>query len=300
MLENDAQAVVEQPDNDEARQADSPAMQFVRQLAQELAEGDFDLPPFPDTAMRVQRCVSDPESDIQALAAIVATEPVLAARLMRMANSAMMRRGPMEVTDINTAISRVGMDMVQNAAVSFAAREAFQCPPSAPCANDMAALRQHSIQVASVSYVLARHSKFTGKPEEAMLAGLLHAVGKFYIFMKASKHPDLFIDRNTLESLCQQWHTGVARAIVESWDFPESIAIGVDEQEVKSRDRVGACDLSDIMFIANVVSRAGIKAAKAMGDVDALARLRTNSERLAELLEEHEEEIQSMVDALSG
>ena len=84
------------------------AFQFVRQLGADLAAGEFDLPPFPDTALKVQQCVSDPDSDIQSLAAIVATEPALAARLMRMANSAMMRRGPMEVTDINTAISRVG------------------------------------------------------------------------------------------------------------------------------------------------------------------------------------------------
>lgn len=90
-----------------------PAFQFVRQLGVDLACGEFDLPPFPDTALRVQECVKDPDSDIAKLAAIVATEPALAARLMRMANSAMMRRGPVKVTDINTAISRVGMDMVQ-------------------------------------------------------------------------------------------------------------------------------------------------------------------------------------------
>ncbi len=116
---------------------ENATFQFVRQLGMDLAKGDFDLPPFPDTALKVQQCIKDPDSDIQQLAAIVATEPALAARLMRMANSAMMRRGPMEVSDIPTAISRVGMDMVQNAAVSFAAREAFKCPPGAACQDDL-------------------------------------------------------------------------------------------------------------------------------------------------------------------
>lgn len=278
----------------------SPAFEFVRQLGQELAQGEFDLPPFPDTAMRVQRCVADPDSDIQALGAIVATEPPLAARLMRMANSALMRRGPMEVSDINTAISRVGMEMVQNAAVSFAAREAFKCPPGSACIDDINKLRQHSIKVAALSYVIAQKSRFHGKPDEAMLAGLLHAVGKFYILMKAGDHPALFSDREAVDTLLAQWHTGVARAIVESWNFPESIAVGVDEQEVKERDRIASADLSDVLFVANILARAGARAAAEMGNVDALARLRISGEKLAEVLEENDEAVQSMIQALGG
>ncbi len=278
----------------------NPAFEFVRQLGQDLAAGEFELPPFPDTAIRVQECINDPDSDIQKLAAVVATEPALAARLMRMANSAMMRRGPIEVTDINTAISRVGMDMVQNAAVSFAAREAFKAPPGSPCIDDLNTLRKYSVKVAAISYVIGKHCQFGGKPDEAMLAGLLHAVGKFYILMKATDHPELFSDRQSLDGLIAQWHTGVARAIVESWQFPETVAQGVDEQELKERDRIGAADLSDILFVANLLARAGVKAAAELGDLDALARLRTDSEHLSSMLEDNEEEIQSMIEALSG
>ncbi|MDP5054634.1 MAG: HDOD domain-containing protein [Congregibacter sp.] len=278
----------------------NPALEFVKQLGMDLATGEFDLPPFPDTAMRVQRCIAAPDSDIQSLGVIIAGEPALAARLMRMANSAMMRRGPMEVTDINTAISRVGMDMVQSAAVSFAARDAFKFPAGSPFIADLNKLRQHSIKVASLSYVLAKYSKFAGKPDEAMLAGLLHAVGKFYILTKASDHPELFKDREAVDGLLSQWHTGVARAIVESWNFPKSIAIGVDEQELKERDRISSSDVSDILFIANILARAGIKVAGELGDLDALARLRMNSAKLAEVMEENEEEVQSMIEALNG
>lgn len=278
----------------------NPAFEFVRQLGMELAAGEFDLPPFPDTAMRVQRCVADADSDINSLGVIVASEPALAARLMRMANSAMMRRGPMEVTDINTAISRVGMEMVQNAAVSFAAREAFTFPKGSPFIEDLNKLRLHSVKVASLSYVLAKNSRFSGKPDEAMLAGLLHAVGKFYILTKAADHPELFTNREAVDELMAQWHTGVARAIVESWDFPESIAIGVDEQELKERDRISSADVSDVLFIANILARAGVKVASELGDLDALARLRMSNDALVQVLEDSEEEVQSMIEALSG
>mgnify|MGYP006286019109 FL=1 len=277
----------------------SPAYKFVRELGEALAAEDFELPPFPDTALRVQQCVNDPNCDINRLAAIVANEPTLAARLMRMANSAMMRRGPIEVTDLNTAISRVGMAMVQNLAVAYAAREAFKCPPGNPSMEELNGLRRHSVKVGTISYVLGKYCPFGGKPEEAMLAGLLHAVGKFYIYTRAAEFPELFQDRTALNDIVARWHTGVARAIVEAWGFPRTVAHGVDEQEVKARHRAGAADLSDVLFIANLLTRAGFKAAAQLGDLDALARLRTRPADLAALLDSRAEEIQSMVDALT-
>ncbi|MEM6774211.1 MAG: HDOD domain-containing protein [Pseudomonadota bacterium] len=274
-------------------------LDFVQQLGRDLANREFDLPPFPDFAVRIQQCANSDEANFQKLGEIVAGEPSLAARVMRMSNSAIMRRTPIEITDINTAISRVGMSMVQNAAVSFAARESFKCPPGSPAAADLDRLRTHSVKVASISFVLARHTPYQGKPEEAMLAGLLHAVGKFYIYMRASQQPELFDEPEALRDLVAQWHTGVARAIVESWLFPESIARGVDEQELKERNRIEPADLSDVIYLSNILARAGTKAASALGDVDSLARLRINAEQLAQVLNESEEELQSMIDSLT-
>ncbi|MEM9315630.1 MAG: HDOD domain-containing protein [Pseudomonadota bacterium] len=280
---------------------ESATFQFVRQLGMDLAKGDFDLPPFPDTALKVQECIRDPDSDIQQLSAIVAKEPALAARLMRMANSAMMRRGPMEVTDIPTAISRTGMEMVQNAAVSFAAREAFKIPPDAACLNDLNALRRESVKVASLNYVLGKHVSSVKSPDEAMLGGLLNAVGKYYILLKASDHPALFAETEALQDLLAQWHTGVARAIVESWNFPESIAHAVDEQDIEERDRIDSADLSDILHISKAIVRShGSDIAGAVDGKDALARMRLSTDKLLEILDEEQEAVESMVQALSG
>ena len=283
---------------EERRGPDENVLQFVQHLAGDLEKGDFDLPPFPDTATRIQACIRDPNSDMQSLAAIVATEPALAARLLRMANSAMMRRGPIEVTDISTAISRLGTDMVQNAAVSFAAREAFKAPPGSACIDDLNKLRRVSITVAAIAYVLAGHVRSIRKPEEAMLAGLFNSVGKFYIFMRASDHAELFTDREALDELVASWHAGVARAIVESWHFPESIALAVDEQEIKERERTGSADLSDLLFVGNLLARAGLQAAGHLGDLDALARMGMDADKLAQILAANEEEIQSMIAAM--
>lgn len=277
---------------------DGETGKFVRQLAIDMAKGEFDLPPFPDTALRVQQCIQDPDSDNRKLASIIVNEPALAARLMRMANSAMLRRGPIEVTDIPTAISRVGLDMVQNVAVSFAARDTFKLPPGSIGLKDIEQLRRSSTRVAAIAYTLARNGQSALKPEEAMLAGLLHSVGKFYIFTRANDYPALFTDRKVLNDLVAQWHTGVARAIVESWNFPETLQIAVDEQEVRQRDLKQPPDLSDLLFLANVLARAGVKAAEHLGEVDALTRLNWDVDDLVEILEDNEEELQSLIEAM--
>ena len=287
---------------DEVTEQDSidiAALEFVKQLGVELQKGEFDLPPFPDTALKVQECIRDPATDNQSLAAIIATEPALAARLMRMANSAIMRRGPIEVTDIPTAISRVGMTMVQNAATSFAAREAFKVPVGSACFGELNNLRQMSVRVAAIAYLLAKNVRSIRKPDEAMLAGLLSSVGKFYIFTKAADHPELFTDREALTSLIARWHTGLARAIVESWQFPDTIAVAVDEQEVKERNRAESADLSDLLLIANIIARAGVKAAEQLGELDSLARMRMDAGELHTLLQENEAEIQLLVSAMT-
>lgn len=276
---------------------DTAAFQFVQQLARDLTRGEIDLPPFPDTALKVQECVRDPDSDIAQLASIVATEPALAAKLMRMANSVLMRRGPLEVTDLHTAISRVGMKMVQNAAIAYAAREAFKPPAGSASLQELEALRLESVRIGALSYVLAQHVHAIDKPDEAMLAGLLHAVGRFYIIMRAANHPELFTDRAALVSLIAQWHAGIARAMVEAWEFPESMAVAVGEWEVEERDRLQTADISDLLFVANLLIRENV-APEDIGSPDALARMRLSSERLKKIVDDNAEAIHSMVEAM--
>ena len=280
-----------------------PAFEFVKQLGMELAGSNFDLPPFPDTALRVRDALNDPDVSIDTLSGIVLSEPTLAARLMRMANSAMMRRGTLEITDIKTAISRVGLDMVQNAAVSLAASEAFQAPDGSPLREQLDKTRRHSIKVCALAYVLAKNVRNSGKPDEAMLAGLLHAIGKFYILTRADDFPELFANSEALEQLLNEWNTGVGRAIVESWGFPEEIVTAVDEHEMIDREGFGQADIADIVIVANMLAKAEEEPATELPDLDqlpSLSRMKIDSEAVRNLVHESDEEIRSMTQAMAS
>src|SRR5712664_3036326 len=95
------------------------AFEFVRSLAGKLTAGKVDLPSFPEIASGVRRVLSDPKSSGDQVVRVVGSEPALAARLMRIANSASLNRSGRAVTDLRTAINRIGYNMVRSASISF-------------------------------------------------------------------------------------------------------------------------------------------------------------------------------------
>ena len=101
---------------------------FVKRLGEELATQSFDLPPFPENMMQVREALNNPDISLQSVALVIQSDPLLTVRLLRMANSTMLRRGPVEIINLKMAITRLGMDMVRNTAISMAMDQTFSVP----------------------------------------------------------------------------------------------------------------------------------------------------------------------------
>src|ERR1700748_3319722 len=96
------------------------AFAFVQSLAAELSKGKVDLPSFPDIALRVRQVLADENVTQDQVARVVGSEPALAARLMQIANSAALNFTGKPITELRTAINRMGHNMVRTAAIAFA------------------------------------------------------------------------------------------------------------------------------------------------------------------------------------
>ena len=279
------------------------ALTFLELLASELSSQDLDLPAFPDIAIQILDALDDPAVSTDMMTRIVLSDPVLTAKLMRLANSALLMRGSQEVTDLKTAISRIGFKMVRNAAVSRAMDTTFSVPEGSPLRVHIVNLRKHSIRVASLAYLLAKRKPCTKNPDEAMLAGLLHNIGKFYIWARAVRSPDLFSDDQELEAQIQTWHTGIGRAIVESWGFLEQIVEAVDQHEELDRSASGPPDLTDIVIVANLIANDPDLLDSAWSDlagIPSCQKLQIDKQAVKQLLLESAKEINSLSRALSG
>ncbi len=233
----------------QAHSASDVAFEFVRALADELSSGKIDLPSFPEIAMRVRRVLADPASSIDQVVRVVGSEPALAARLMRVSNASSFNRSGRPITDLRTAINRIGYNMVRSAAMAFALSQMRRNSQLEALQPRMNALWQRSALVAAFAYVLARTSSSVN-PDEAMLAGMMHAIGKLYIMTRAADHADLFADDTTLDAILDDWHASVGKAILENWEFTEIMAQAVGEQDEHGREDEVEPDLRDVVAVA--------------------------------------------------
>ncbi len=278
------------------------AFDFIRALAGELSGGKVDLPSFPEVAVRVRRILSDPKSSVDQVVRVVGSEPALAARLMRIANSASLNRSGKPITELRTAISRIGYNMVRSASISFAMAQIRNSNKLAGLEHYLQDVWQRSTRVAAFGYVLAKVcTRSRINPDEAMLAGMMHCIGKLYVLTRAAAHPELFANSAVLDQVLDQWHPSIGKAILENWEFSEAMAQAVGEQEEWDRSEPEAADLSDVIAIAVLIARQG-------GDPQALAtqleglaaatRLGLNEARLTGVLKDSATEVSALSEAL--
>jgi len=229
------------------------AFEFVTALAAELSSGKIDLPSFPDVAMRVRRALGDDKTSVDQVVRIVGSEPALAARLLKMANSAALNRSGKQITDLRTAIARMGYNMVRSAAISFAMAQIRASAGLKGLEKPLHELWKTSTYVAAFCYVLAKnHTK--RNPDEAFLVGLLHGVGRLYILTRTPQFPVLLGDPVSLAETMRDWHAAVAKAILENWEMTEEFVQAVTEQDDTTREHAGPADLSDVLVVANLMT----------------------------------------------
>jgi HD-like signal output (HDOD) protein len=224
-------------------------------LASELSGGRLDLPSFPEIAVRIRRVLGDSKSSIEQVVRIVGSEPALAARLLRIANSASLNRSGRPVTELRTAISRIGYNMVRSASLSFSMNQMRHDKKLEAFRHYLNDLWERSISVAAYSYVLARNYSRVN-PDEALLTGMMHGIGKLYILTRATDHPGLFGGDAQLNEIIDDWHASIGKAILENWEFPEAMAQAVGDQEA-SRDDDGAADLADVVAVSILIASYG-------------------------------------------
>lgn len=289
-------AAVQTPKNT----VDAEAFAFVQALASELSNGKVDLPSFPDIALRVRRVLADEQVSQEQVVRVVGSEPALAARLMQIANSAALNFSGKPITELRTAINRMGHNMVRSAAIAFAMSQLKKVESLKGLEKPLDELWKRSAAVAAMSHAVARRYSRVN-PDTAMLAGLVHGIGKLYILTRSSKHPALFADAATYNQIVRDWHSPVAKALLESWDMAEEIVAAVSEFEDMEREHDGPVDLTDVLTVGNLLAAFKEHPESLeinMHDVAACKRMSIDRASYEKLIDESEHEIEALRQAL--
>ncbi len=224
---------------------------YVQLLAAELSEGSVDLPGFPRIFAQVCQALDEPKNTNEQTANIISSEPALAARVLMMANSFAFTHSGKTISDLRSAVIRLGNHNVRSAATAFAVSQVKHQPFLMPVQSRLEELWRRSIHVAAISHVLGRTCKLNA--DEAHLTGLLHAIGTLYLIVRTAQRVDLFPIGGDDTELHERWNAPVTKSILENWDFPEPIIHASGNQDEWDRKHVGKADLTDVLICAKAL-----------------------------------------------
>jgi len=228
--------------------------EFYKMLLSELKSGQLTLPPFPEIAIRVRNVMEDPNTNIDDIVRVLKIEPTLSARILQIANTAAMGGGADKpIIDLPSAISRIGLKVVRNTAITLAMQQIYQNSSSSDFIKEnLDILWRHSVDVASISFVLAK--KYTNlNPDEALLAGLLHDIGKLLILDRAEQYPDVFYDSSITAKLLNKLSPEISSSIVKSWGLGDELSNVAKDHTKLNRNPGEKPDLTDIVLISNMI-----------------------------------------------
>jgi HD-like signal output (HDOD) protein len=222
------------------------AFGFVQSLATALSEGRVELPSYPEAAGRVQRALGGEDVDPEVVVRAISAEPALALRVMQMANSVLLNPMGRQVVDLRTAVSRIGYNMVRTTAMAFVLQQLRNAEQFRDLKPQLARLWSEGITMAALAHVIAqRHSRVNA--DTALLAGLLHGVGKLYILTRLKDHRGLQGYPEACERILSEWHAGVGRAILDNWGVPDEVGESVQEYQNLERELRGPVCLAEVL-----------------------------------------------------
>src|SRR5664279_1326675 len=244
--------------------ADELAAQIQRALLDQVAADRISLPAMPRVAARAFTLLRKRDFSISEVAAVIETDPVVAARLVHLANSVAFATY-MKMESVLACVNRLGARELSFFLMETAARQLVEChdPRIAQICDG---LWEHSLSVAILSHDLG--AALPGlDAEAAYLAGLLHDIGRPLVaemLLDAEarllgKRVDRWIMPSKWLGIIVQCERTVGLAVTRAWTLPESVV-----------DAVGLCDQYDTerpFRLANVVRLANALAAVAGHDL---------------------------------
>jgi putative nucleotidyltransferase with HDIG domain len=184
------------------------------------------LPMLPKVVQEVMQLLGNSEVDIKALANKINHDQVLAARVLRMSNSAYFGCSR-TIKTIEDAVGLIGLQNLKSLVIASGVTATFTEVPG----MDLKRFWQHSLVTASIARQLARELRLDA--ETAYIGGLMHSVGQLpmhLVFPAASAQVEeacrgrSVLERMSIEqSIMGLDHCQVGEVLAKLWNFPEEI-----------------------------------------------------------------------------
>jgi HD-like signal output (HDOD) protein len=200
--------------------APTPRQQHIELILQQIAS----LPPLAPVASRLMALENAQAADLGEISRLIETDPVLSGRILGLCRRADKGVGE-KITSIRRAVVLVGLDAVRNAALGASVFAALAPQGSAEGRLDREGFWQYCVCVAS-------KAELRIAPEEAFIAGMLHAVGKLVLDHVLPKAYARVIELARQECAASGFvecrvlgldYRDAGRALAHHWDLPPAL-----------------------------------------------------------------------------
>jgi putative nucleotidyltransferase with HDIG domain len=189
-----------------------------------------DLPAFPEAVRKIESLALDPRTGARDLADVIETDAALAARLLKVANSAFYRSAGPGTASVQQAVARLGFAEVRRVSLAIAAMRLF---PRRGANVAPRAFWMHGLAAAGAARTIAELVPGrAADPEAAYTAGLLHDIGTLVLDQHFGQlHSIVTRDAGRLRKpihLVEQEtlgidHGDIGAALAERWGLPAEL-----------------------------------------------------------------------------
>lgn len=273
--------------------------ELYQRIATEADRGDLVFSTHADVGLRIKRALDDPDCSIDQAAKLIQAEPMLASRVVAVANSFAYNRVGREISDVRQAVSRLGFRTLRSLTMSVLVRQMSGETGDPAHKAKASQLWEHTAHVAALSHVIARRVT-RQDPETAMFAGIVHEMAGFYLISQAAKSPELL--SGDMEDWQGEGEALVGAALFKVLEVPDVVARGITDLW-QGYLAIPPSSLGDTLLLAEELAPVASPLYWTPSDADGGAshpqiEIALDEATLTSILAESAEEVQSLISAL--
>lgn len=227
-------------------------------IADEIVNEVHSLPQFPDSILRLQNELRDPECNFHRISDYVISDSSLSAEVLRIANSPVYESKE-KIDKVSTAVSKIGILGLNSILYNYGASKVLKAKYSLEVINE---IKEHLFNVALVSSYLANYSKLDKFAEDIFVAALLHDIGKIIVnslnmnltenILSLCKEKN--IPTSVIENLSEGYnHSIIGAELAKKWNFPQKYINAIRYHHIPLEDESYYKSITYCVYLGNEI-----------------------------------------------
>jgi len=213
--------------------------------------GKLPLPALPEAALKIRQLINQPDIGSTEIIRIVQSDPVLSARLVKVANSPLYGTWR-QIKTVRDAVRRLGVETTRNLSFSLSVGSLFDARSSL-VKEQIRQMYEESIHVSALAYLITRDLAKHLDPEQALLAGLLHQLAMVPILKFIDERPSLVSSSQSIRMSISNLCLPISRMIFKLWHFDDEFLTVVEHASDWYRDSGEPADYADVVMTARLI-----------------------------------------------